>query len=444
MLARFGSHLGRVVVGVIAVALACSRPTAAHDASPLELRPKTIDTGLYWVKRAAFSHDGRLVAFLGYAAPNSLKKLEVTVFDVRSHRLVKALPVPNSSEAVSGVVLLKGGIAFSPDDTRLAAGANEITIWDAQTWTEAARAPGPFADGPFGADDLLGLAYTPNGRSIVAAYGKVWGPGEVHVRSREEFVGLSEAARLAYRNGTAPDAYQRPEIEVLDASTGVRLKRFAIVSNGERGDRRMITSGLVVSQDGQTAYVAVRDWEGLSTSPPPRIMVERVDLESGQVAAVFETRQADDFTALAVNADQSLFATGEMVGRKQGWRGPDGAWINHETTDPVRLWNTSGGGLHADLGPPLGAVLQLLFLPDGSGVIACQTDARSHNLMAVWDTKTKTLSAVVHLETPRPAVVSCALSPAGRQAVLMVPTGEAFANLANDTAYIVDLTTVAQ
>lgn len=429
-------RLGLYVSCVIAAALAVSQAVVAGEAAaPVELRPETFDTGLYWVKRAAFSHDGRLLAFLGYSAPNSLQDLEVTVFDVGSRRLVKTLSVPNSSP-----VTLKGGIAFSPDDARLAVGANEITIWDTHTWTEAGRAPGPFADGPFGADDLLGLAYTPDGLRIIAAYGKVWGPGEVHVGSQEAFIRLTEARRLAYASGNAPEVYQRPEIEVLDASTGARLKRFAIARDGRRGDRSRITSGLAVSRDGGAAYVALSDYEGILAPPPsptptPRITVERVDLESGQVSAVFERRQEDDFTALAVNADQSLFATGELVGGKHN---------NHVTTDPVRLWNTSDGGLRSELGPPAGAVWQLLLPPDGSGVIACQTDNRSHNLMAVWDTKTKTLVSVVHVETLGPAVVSCALSQDGRQAVLTVPFGGSFGGFAHDTAYLADLTSVGQ
>lgn len=443
MLVRLGSHLCFVVAGAIVAAFACAQPVAAFEAaSPRELRPQTIDTGLFWVKRTAFSHDGRLVAFLGYAAPNSLQTLEVTVFDVGSHRLVKSLPVPNSS----GVVILKGGIAFSPDDARLAAGANEIAIWDTRTWMEAARAPGPFADGAFGADDLLGLAYTPDGQRIVTAYGKVWGPGEVHVRTRDQFVGLYDAARLAYRNGQAPENYQRPEVEVLDASTGAPLRRLAIVRDGQRGDRSLITSGLAVSQDGRAAYVAVQDWEGLVVAPPahatPRIAVERVDLESGHVSSVFERRQEDGFSALAVNADQSLVATGEADGNKQSWRAADGTWVNHETADPVRIWSTEDGAPRAELDLSGGAVRQLLFLPEGTGVVTCQTDNRSHNLMTVWDTTTKSPAAVVHVDTPRPAVVSCAISSDGRQAVLTIPTGEAFGVLAHDTAYLTEVTVV--
>jgi hypothetical protein len=436
-------RLGCVVASVITVATGCSRPAVAYDAAPTaELRPQTFDTGLYSVQRVTFSHDGRLVAFLGYTASNSLQALKATVFDVRSRRLVKALAVPNSSGPI------KGGIAFSPDDTRLAAGAHEITTWDVRTWTLAARAPGPFADGPYGGDDLIGLAYSPDGGQIVAAYGKVWGPGEVHVVGREQFVRLSEAVRLAYRSGRVPDVYERPEIEVLDASTGTRLKRFAIVHDGERGDRSQITSGLVVSQDGKAAYIAVRDYEGLVIGPSfhtmPRIMVERVDLGSGQVSTVFERQQEDEFTALAVNADQTLFATGEAVGNKEGWRNPDGTGGSHETVDPVGIWSTQDGVAHEDFGPPSGAVRQLQFQPDGARVITCQTDGRSHNLMTVWDIQAKRLAAVVHVKTPRPAVVSCALSNDGRQAILTVPTGEAFGNLSRDTAYLVDTAITAR
>jgi WD40 repeat protein len=436
MSARVGLRLGCFVAGIVAVSLGYSRPALAYDAAPTaELRPQTFDTGLYSVQRVTFSHDGRLVAFLGYAASTSLQALEATVFDVRSRRLVKALSVPNSSGPI------KGGIAFSPDDTRLAAGAHEITIWDVRTWTEAVHAPGPFADGPYGGDDLIGMGYSPDGRHIVAAYGRVWGPGEVRVGDREEFVRLSEAVRAAYASGRAPDVYERPEIEVLDASTGARLKRFAIVHGGARGDRSLITSGLVVSQDGKAAYVAVRDYEGLVTRAgfhtPPRIMVERVDLESGQVSTVFGRQQEDEFTALAVNADQTLFATGEAVGNKEGWRNPDGTGGSHETVDPVGIWSTQDGVAHEDFGPPSGAVRQLQFQPDGPRVITCQTDGRSHNLMTVWDIQAKRLAAVVHLETPRPAVVSCALSSDGRQAVLTVPTGGAFGSLSRDTAYLV-------
>lgn len=437
-------HLGGLVAGVLAIALVYPRPATASDAAqPVQLRPQTFDTGLYSISRTIFSHNGRLVAFLGYAAPNRGPALEVTVFEVSSRRLVKTLPVPDRSW-----VILKGGLAFSPDDSRLAAGADEITIWDTKTWTEAGHAPGPFADGVFGADDLLGLAYAPDGRQIIAAYGEVWGPGRVQVGSREKFVSLREAARQAYRVGKTPDAYQRPEIEVLDASTGVRHKRLAIARGGRRGDRSQITSGLVVSQDGGSAYVAVQDFEGLGAPPQshttPRVTVERVDLESGQVSPVVERRQEDDFTAIAVNAGQSLFATGEAVGNKHSWRKADGTWVNRETADPVRLWSPRGGELQAELGQSIGAVRQLWFLPDGSGVVACQTDARFHNLMAIWSVATKSLTAVVRVVTPQPTRPSCSLSQDGRQAVLTVPTGEALRSVSSDTAYLVNVASAAR
>jgi WD40 repeat protein len=251
------------------------------------------------------------------------------------------------------------------------------------------------------------------------------------------FIRLSEAVRRSAGDGKAPHTYERPEIQVFNASNGALLKRFAIVRDGRLGTGVRITSGLIVSRDGRAAYLAVRDFEGLS-GLPPRIAIERIDLNSGAVAALFEHRQPDEFTALAVNSDQSLVATGEAVGNKQGWRGPDGAWVTHETTDPVRLWNARDGSPHADLGPSAGAVRRLLFLPDGSRVIACQTDNQSHNLMAIWDPKAKVLAAVVRVVTPRPVDVSCALSQDGRHAILTVPTDGPSGASMPEKAYMVD------
>lgn len=426
---------------LIAAALACFEPIAhSAAASAVELRTQAFDSGLYGISRTTFSHDGRLVAFLGYSERN-LSHVEVAVFDVRTRRLLKALPVPMGRSSI----ILRGGIAFSPDDSRLAAGATEIWFWDTATWRETGRAPGPFARGQYAAEDLLGLAYTPAGKSIVAAYGRVWGPGDVRVDTVADLVRLSDAVRLAYRSDRAPETYDRPEVDVLDASTGAPLERFPIALPGERGDRSLITSGLTVSEDGRAAYVAVLDYEGdpppidPRSRRPPRIIIERVDLERGQSTALFERRQEDKFTALAVNADQSLLATGEEDGDKETILGPDGVAVMHETTDPVRLWASADGGLQSELGPPGAAIRRLLFLPDGTGVVACQTDARFHNLMAFWNLRTHALTAVVHVETPHPTLVACAVSPDGRKAVLTAPTGEAFRNFSRDTAYLVDV-----
>lgn len=422
-----------LLAGLLAGLLVHPQKLVAEDATPAELTSKTINTALHGVTRMAFSHDGHLLAFLGYASVASTQA-SVTVFDARSRQLIRSLPVANAS----GVLILKGGIAFSPDDSRLAFGAKEITVWDVGSWTVVAQVPGPFANGPFAADDLLGLAYTQDGQRIIAAYGRVWGPGDIKVWGRDDVVTLSTAARLARRNGQIPAAFQHPEVDVMDATTGMALKRIPIVRTGARGDHSLITSGLAVSEDGRAAYVALSDWEGLTATPPPRIMVARADLDHGQVSIIYERRQDDDFTALAVSSDQSSFATGEMVGNKHGWRAEDGTWVSHETTDPVRIWNTSDGSLSSQLGPPIGAVRQLAFLQGRKGVFACQSSGKN-NLMAVWDTKTRSMSASLNVETPRVTAASCVVSPSGLQAVLTVPTGEVSNSRANDTAYLTNL-----
>lgn len=415
-------------------------PGVPADAENIQTRidSQRLDLDVYGVSRVAFSNDGREVAFLGHTLPDAASQnFKVEVYDTASHKLLKALAVTSATPK-----LFEGGIAFSPNGSELAAGVDEVTIWDTRTWSEKQLIRGPFVRGDYAANNLLDLAYTPDGGEVVALYDHVWSPADIRVGSAQEMVRLSEAARMSYRAGNAPMAYQRPEVEVYESQTGKSILSVALGSIGSRGDRSLATSGLAISRNGSAAFVAIIDREGMPVPPHPdvlpRVAVQRIDLATGEPSFMVDVRQEGRFTAVAVGNSGSLIATGEAAGDMVSRTTPAGAGVTHENQDPIRLWSQDASP-PSGFTPASGAIRGLYFLAGNSRLLACQRDSNDQSSLVFLDTKAKIILTAIHFSTSKYSLTPCAVSSNEQRAVVAGSTNGLLGSPTPDTAYIVNL-----
>jgi len=166
----------------------------------------------------------------------------VTVWDVASHKLL-ATCRGNSFEVLS--------VAFSPDSTLLAsAGRLEsgVRLWEARTGTLLLQIEAE-------ADLCHGLAFSPDGRSLVVANLKKFGPGHVRVWALDDSRGLRSLYGLESRVVkvvVSPDSRLLAglatdwTLALWDASTG-RLLHLLEVPRGFSPDN----AGLAFSPDGR-------------------------------------------------------------------------------------------------------------------------------------------------------------------------------------------------
>src|SRR5262249_43386817 len=124
---------------------------------------RTFESGGQSVNGVAFSPDGTRIASVSGTFEFDQPRLtgDLVVRDVVTGREIFSHP-----NVASGF----RGVAFSPDGRAIATGnASDLVIWDAATGAERLRMTAP--------DNrklpLLGLAYSPDSRRIIAGYGPV-------------------------------------------------------------------------------------------------------------------------------------------------------------------------------------------------------------------------------------------------------------------------------
>jgi WD40 repeat protein/serine/threonine protein kinase len=245
-------------------------------------------------------------------------------------------------------------VAFSPDGRWLAAGGNQLWVWDLAEGKEVFRYKGQ-------GGTAENLAFSPGGRWLAATglitTTRVW---EV-ATGRERLVVDTPMWRSETGVAFSPDG-QRLAIGARDART---VGIWDLASGAEvrtLGGHPDGATCLVVSPDGRTAASGGRDR-----------VVRLWDVESLEPLRVFRGHTAT-VQAVAFSPDGRLLASGdEGLDARPGGGGVKGG--------EVRVWDAAGGQeLHRFQGHPLG-VLAVAFSADGRQLASVSAEGT----VKVWD-----------------------------------------------------------
>src|SRR5918996_1232390 len=249
---------------------------------------------------------------------------------------------------------LSGGLwgAFSPDGERLMTGDQQIRavkIWDA-----TATGPGEWANLPAVRDEAGGIAFTPDGRRVVASNGAgvvaSWNPetGEelsVLGRSGQEVAALREDPGFSI-----PAVRFSPDGRLLATTRLLRERPMADevkIWDWKPGKvvRTIRTQAQEVAFDPTGSRIATANFGGLA---------EVYDVESGTKLSTL-TGHAGHVFDIAYSTDGSIIGTASADGT-------------------VRLWDARSGVQKLILRGHQGVVWRLAFSPDGSKLASSSSD----------------------------------------------------------------------
>jgi WD40 repeat protein len=247
-------------------------------------------------------------------------------------------------------------VAWSPDGTRIASGAQDraVRVWDAATGRQLWATKSFIEDGNTAHNRTIsGLAFSRDGRRLVSA------TGGIERRSSNE-------------GSWPPDTNEdRPDVKVWDAATGKELQSLTLPIK---------TEALALSPDGKTIAVGFgRSWTDFKKRicPPDNAM--------RPVVEVFSSPAGDKSVRLY------SVATGAEVGRLRGHArpttgiafSPDGHRLVTAggSDDTLKMWDPKSGEEILTFGYHRGIVTSVAFGADGKKIVSTSLqDVR------VWDT----------------------------------------------------------
>lgn len=293
-------------------------------------------------------------------------------------------------------------LAFSPDGSTLATGADEPTarLWDVATGRPKAELSGHGLYGVFGA--VESLSFSPDGRTLATTGGwktvRLWdartGEPKWTLKGGKGFIqGYSFSADGRTIAVTSDQSFSVP---LWDVETG-RLRETLALPKPKM--RAWGAGSVAFSPDGRTLAV-------VSASNLAYIY----DLAAGKISHVLEGH-GETIYVLAFNSDGSLLATGGKDYSAQLWDvttgkrvarlqqagnvlrlafSRDGRYLATACDDrKARLWDVKSAELIAEL-PHRGTVWSISFSPDGS-MLATGSD--NEKVVKIWETATGGLRA---------------------------------------------------
>jgi WD40 repeat protein/serine/threonine protein kinase len=296
-----------------------------------------------WPQAVAFSPDGTIVAA---AVAQGLETGMVKLFDVRAEKLLRTLPDPAQGPAAPC-----DAVAWSPDGTRIASGAQDrvVRMWDAATGRQLWEGKGH-------SGTISAVAFSHDGRRLTSASGGI-------LRNRP--IPPPRGVPL-WPVDVEKDI---PDLKVWDAATGEEVLSLSLPKK---------TRALAISPDGEVVAAAFGPSTlSFATGQTPGVGAGAV------YADVLEPRDADSTVRLY------RVATGqEMVSLKGHTRpcwgvafSPDGRrLVTAGGDETVKLWDAQTGEEILTIGRHPRLVTSVAFSPDGHKIVSASwVDVR------VWD-----------------------------------------------------------
>jgi WD40 repeat protein len=292
-----------------------------------------------WPHAVAYSPDS---AFIAVAVSKELTSGMVKVFDVRAGKLLRTLP-----DAAQGPGAPCDAVAWSPDGTRIASGAQDrvVRVWDAATGKQ-------LWEGKAHSGTVSAVSFSRDGRRVVSASGGI-------MRNRMP-------GGPVWPVDLEKDV---PDLKVHDAATGEELLSLSLPGK---------TRALAISPDGEVVAAAF----GPST----------LSFAFGQGVGIGGRIRADLFEPPDGDRTVQLYrvATGEKLVALKGhtrpcWGvafSPDGRRLVTAggRDETVKLWDAQTGEEILTVGRHPGMVTSVAFSPDGHKIVSTSVaDVR------VWD-----------------------------------------------------------
>jgi eukaryotic-like serine/threonine-protein kinase len=333
------------------------------------------------VRAVAFNADGTRLACGGAIANKRDKPADLKVWDLETRKV---------SFELEGHVPGVAGVCYSPDGTRIASLAGnlfgksaELKVWDAHTGKEV-HLQGPAVAGRFGAGVVGGLAYSPDGKRIAAGMAQLLNvrdseTGKVVLSFRAHQYVIKNLAYSPVGKRIATTSYES-NMKLWDAETGKEL--LGIPNDGGEAiafspDGKRIASGngqLVKVWDaltgkevrsiktGASAGLAfIHDGKQLAIAAGGTVGTWQIDKPQG--ALTFEAGEAG-LSSMALSPDGQRIATASAL------------------LDPtVKVWDTQTGKLVFTLKGHGDFVSSLAFSRDGKTLASASRDRTTR----IWD-----------------------------------------------------------
>ncbi len=335
------------------------------------------------VRALAFNADGTRLACGGAIANKRDKPADLKVWDLETGKVIFEL-----EGHVPGIV----GVCYSPDGKRIASLAGnlfgksaELKVWDAQTGKEVLNLQVPAVPGSLGTGIVGGLAYSPDGKRIAAGMAQVLNVWDAET----EKVVLSFQPHkyviksLAYSPDGKRIATTSPEsnMKLWDAETGKEL--LGIPNDGGEDIAFSPDGKRIASPTGQLVKV----WDALTGK-------EVRSIKTGASAGLAFIRGGKRLAVAAAGTVRTweidkreegvlTFETGK-AGLSSMALSPDGQRIATASAllDPtVKVWDTQTGKLVFTLKGHGDCVSSLAFSRDGKTLASASRDGTTR----IWD-----------------------------------------------------------
>jgi eukaryotic-like serine/threonine-protein kinase len=334
------------------------------------------------VHALAFNADGTRLACGGDIANKYKKPADLKVWDLKTGKLIFEL-----QGHVAGV----HGVCYSPDGTKIASLAGnlfgksaELKVWDAQTGKEVQSLPVPPLAGSVDTGHVGGLAYSPDGQRIAAGINQllnVW-----DAESGKAVLSFRAHQYIIKSLGYSPDGKRiattsyESKIKLWDAETGKELlgipndggATIAFSPDGKRiagGSDQLVkvwdalTGNEVksIKTGGSAGLAFVRDGKQLAIAATGKVGTWKIDKPQGAL-----TLEAGKYgvSSMAMSPDGKRIATA-------------GALLD----STVKVWDTQTGKLELTLKGHGVCASSLAFSLDGNTLASASPDQTTR----IWD-----------------------------------------------------------
>ncbi len=375
-----------------------------------------IESAISSTFRAAYSPDGKSVAFIG-SSLDDVSIIQICVYDTKSWNLLKVIPFSKGGWSITDA-----GISFSPDSAYLAFGVTQIFIWKISDWTLSRVIDGPYARGDYAAGNVQGLAFSPDGRGLAVLYSAMFWPPTAEVRTPERAGALEQAALLSRRSKKIPDFTRDAVVMAFDLSTGAM--RFATkLSESPAGDSLSIgTSKISYASNGASIVASGRSLKpmGLGVPPDQDVFLATLNSDTGVYERFIHGIHADIATTFALDDVNNNVFTGTNTGTYNSIYNPSVAvYQNSLVSDDIRQWDMVRGRQVGHFGPIGGPIKGIYLSPDRKRLVACQNDLNSDATVRVWDAETSlNIKSYRINHDVRGRFLTCLMSPDGNTIVL--------------------------